>query len=408
MRSFIGTLTATLVTTLILAALPVMGQRSSAGDERQRASRLMRAETFIRAQNLAGAESEIAAILEGNSGDGEALNLLGIVRARQLRADEAEALFKQSIAAAPRSAGARINLGLLYTAKGQLEAAAVQFEEALEIAPGNSETAAHLVTVLRGLAAAAIGSDPEKALSHLIRAKALVPSDPDVLFEFGMAALRLSLYEDARDSLNAALKKRPDDPLALYALARARMALGEVAEAEKLFRKYLALRPEDASGHYGLGYTLAIQRRNAEASRAFERSLELRPEQTESQYQLGLLASADGDFEQAAVRFEKVLARYADHAGALLGMGVVQFNRKEYEMARVNLERAVALDPSVTKAHYQLGLTYARLGDKARATQELELAAKLEREEKDKKRMVLRLLGTESYPSPSGDGKPAP
>ncbi|HXG66948.1 MAG TPA: tetratricopeptide repeat protein [Blastocatellia bacterium] len=386
---------------LAFGPLPVMGQGTGAGGAEKRAARkdyitkLRRAEALIGAQDLAGAESELAAILRRNARDGEALNLLGIVRVRQQRADEAESLFKQSIAAAPRMAGARINLGLLYAVKSQLEEAAVQLEEALKIAPGNGDAAAHLVTVLRGLAAQAISSDSEKALAHLMRAKALAPADPDVLFEFAMTALRLSLHEDAAKALTAALRKRPDEPKFLYALARARLMAGEAVEAAKLFTRYVEARPQDAAGHYGLGYTLALLKRGPEAARAFKRSLELRPEQTESPYQLGLLAYADGDVDAAAAWFEKVLTRYGGHAGALLGMGLVHFSRKQYELAQKSLERAIALEPALAKAHYHLGLTHARLGNKEAASQELELAAKLEREQKDKERVILRLLESE-------------
>ena len=318
--------------------------------------------------------------------------MLGLIRVRQSRAHDAEALFQQSIAAAPQQAGARLNLGILYIDAGRLEEAAVQFEAALRIAPGNRETAAHLVTALRGLAAAAITGDPEKALSHLVRARALVPTNPDVLFEFAMAALRLTLHEDAIPALVKALEHRPNEPKFLYALARARMALGDLMEAERLFKQYTTLRPEDPTGHYGLGYVLAGQKRSAEARVGFERSLALRPEQTESNYHLGLLDLADGKLDDAATRFEIVLARFADHTGALVGLGQVYFSRKQFDQARKSLERAVALDPALVKAHYQLGLTAARQGDQETFRRELELAAKLEQEQKQNRRTVLRLL----------------
>lgn len=406
MRSSISTLTATFITTLCLAALPVVGQSSSLHQGRQRASRLNRAEALVQAQNLAGAESELATLLKEHPQNAEALNLLGVVRARQSRADEAEALFKQSIAAAPRRAGTRINLGLLYVARSQLEEAAVEFEEALKLAPHNRAAAAQLVKVLRGLAAASISSDAEKALAHLVRAKALAPSDPEVLFEFGMAALRLTLHEDAAPALQAALARRPNEPKYIYALARARMGLGDLSAAERLFSKYTALRPEDATGYFGLGYVLAGQKRNAEARSAFERSLALHPEQTESNYQLGLLELAEGNLDEAAIRFAKVLARFGNHTGALVGWGQVQFNRKQYEAARQSLEQAVALEPTLQPAHYYLSLTYARLGDKEAARRAAEVSATLEREQKNQRRTILKLYEPEKDPRPMAERKP--
>ena len=275
MRLSIGTLTATLVLTLVLANLPVAGQQPATRGARPHAAKPRRASSPVHAQNAPRAE----------------------------------------------------------------------------------------VAVLRETAAAAINSDPEKALASLLRAKMLAPADPAVLFEFAMAALRLTLHEDAAAALTRARKLRPNEPKYLYALARARMALGDLRAAESLLRQYTQLRPQDATGHFGLGYVLAGLRRNEQARVAFAQSLALHAEQTESPYQLGLLAYADGELEAAATWFERVLRRAPQHTGALLGMGQVYFNRKEYEQARESLEQAIALDSSLVKAHYQLGLTAARLGD---------------------------------------------
>ena len=74
---------------------------------------------------------------------------------------------------------------------------------------------------------------------------------------------------------------------------------------------------------------------------------------------------------------------------------MIYFQRKQYELAREQLEQAIKLDASLAKAHYHLGLTYARLGNKERAEQELALAAQLEREQKEQRRVVLRLLDQE-------------
>lgn len=405
MRSPIGALIATFVATIVLGA-PVVGQRPSGDGEQQFTPRLRRAAGLIGAQDLVSAERELTTVLRGNPRNGGALNLLGVVRVKQQRAEEAEALFKQSISASPRGVEARINLGLLFVTSGQAEEGSFQFEEALKIAPRNAEAASHLVTVLRALAAAAIGSDPEKALSHLIRARALAPRDPEVLFEFAMAALRLTLHEDAIPALAAALAKRPSEPKFIYAMGRARLATGDVIEAERLFRRYTELRPEDPAGRFGLGYALAGLRRNAEARNEFESSLAIQPEQTESNYQLGLLDQADGNVDAAATHFGKVLARYADHTGALLGLGQVQFGRKQYEEARQRLERAVALEPLLQKAHYYLGMTYARLGDKEAATREAGITEALERAQKNQRRTILKLYEPEDGARPSAGRKP--
>jgi len=371
-------------------------ERSGSATRRRTASRperrLERAATLIREGNLAQAEAEIVSLLEGNPQQPDGLNLLGVIRLRQARTGEAEEVFKRSLAAAPHRMGARINLGLLYASLDRLDEAAAQFEAVLKSIPAHRDAQARLVDVLRRQAADALAlGEREKALSHLLRAKTLAPANPQVLFEFGMVALGMSLYTDAAQALGAARDRQPNEPKVIYALARAKLELGNLADAERLFRRYVELKPDDATGYFGLGYVLVLLRRGAEAAPAFEKSLTLRPGQTESPYQLGTIAYASGDLEAAARWFEQVLARNDQHTGALLGMGQVYFSRKQYEQARASLEKAVGLEPALSKAHYQLGLTLARLGDKEAARHALDTATKLQEEEKNRKRVVLSL-----------------
>jgi len=412
MHGHFSVVVAVLASLLVSVAPTADGRQTKArinAGKQEAAAKLRRAADFVAREDLASAEAELDSILKTNPQEPRALNLLGVVRVKQNRAGEAEELFKRSLTLSPRAAETRLNLGLLYMSAERVEEAAAQFEEARRAESSNGAARSNVVTALRRVAATSLASgENEKALAHLIRAKAVAPRDPDVLFEFGMAAMSLSLYEDAERALVAALGKRPDEPKFIYALARARMETGKLPESEQLFRRYVSLRPQDATGHYGLGLVLMRLKQNTEAAKSFERSLELRPEQTESQYQLGVIAQADGNVDAAIARFEKVLVRSADHVGALLGMGLVHAQRKEYELARQTFERVVALQPDLAKAHYQLGLTYARLGDKEAALRETELATKLEREQKQARRVVLRLLDGDQAreASPSSGGKP--
>lgn len=388
-------------------ASPTSGQQTKAAASKHNVSTgLQHIATLIANEELARAEAELGTIFKSNAHEPRALNLLGVIRVRQNRASEAEDLYKRALAASPRLSEARVNLGLLYMSTERVEEAAAEFEEALRAKSNRNNVRVSLVATLRRVAATALAAgDREKALAHLLQAKRVAPADADVLFEFAMVALGKSLHDDATSALVTAVEKRPREPKFIYALARARLAKGELLEAERLFRQYVIQHPADPTGHYGLGYVLMLLKQTAEAKQFFERSLQLQPQQTESSYQLGLLAYAAGDVDRAFAWFAKVLTRYADHAGALLGMGQVHFSRKHYEAAQQSLERAIALEPSLQKAHYYLSMTYARLGNKEAAAREAGLAAALEREQKDKRRIVLRLL--ERGPTASaGEQKP--
>jgi tetratricopeptide (TPR) repeat protein len=249
------------------------------------------------------------------------------------------------------------------------------------------------VQLLREQARAALKEkDLEKSLSYLMRAKKVAPHDAELEYEFGIVALRMSLYEDARLAFEQVLTSRPTDANSIYALGRAQMGLGKIPATRELFERYVQLRPQDPTGHFGLGLVLRMLEMTEAARTQFERSIELQPDQTEAYVQLGFLDLDGGELDQSANRFQSALERAPQNAGALLGIGRIRFQRKDYAKAADFLLAALAADSSIREAHYYLGLTYARLGKTRESAEQMEIASQLEREDLDRHRIILKLL----------------
>ena len=217
----------------------------------------------------------------------------------------------------------------------------------------------------------------DEALLFLMRARKALPDDVTVLTYLGVQAQVMHQLPLAAGALHEALVLKPSDPTALYALARVELDQDHFAASEQLFREYLAQRPGDSSAHYGLGHLYQKQLRIDEARTEFNRSIALQPIQTESYYQLGEMALDSGDREEAQRMFAKTLQRMPAHGGALTGTGILAYRAKQYEAARDSLKAAVASSPDYQTAHYYLGLTLGRLGDKAGSERELREATDL-------------------------------
>jgi tetratricopeptide (TPR) repeat protein len=347
------------------------------------------------------AESELAEILESSPNDVHALNLLGILRAQQQRHQEAQELFQKAIAIQTDFAAAHASLGLLYVQMGKDDLAVAELQQTLKLDPGRKDAEAALLSIWKAQARrSAQSGDLEKALALLIEARKLNSGDPDVQFEFGMVALRMSLFLDAIDGFDQALKFRSDDSQALYGLGRAKIALAKFDDARQIFERYVQLHPEDASGHYALGFTLQALERPAEARAEYEKSIELQILQTESYYQLGLMELEAGNLHAAAAQFNRVLKRAPQHGGALTGLGRVRFEEKNYDEAVSLLSKAVASNARLREAHYYLGLTDARLGRKEDSEKELAIASRIEHEEVEKHQNVLRIIDPDQLEAP--------
>jgi tetratricopeptide (TPR) repeat protein len=137
--------------------------------------------------------------------------------------------------------------------------------------------------------------------------------------------------------------------------------------------------------------TLAALESTQEAREQFERSIVLSPEQTESYFRLGLIELNVKDLNEADTNFRQVLTRDSKHAGALSGLGRVAFEQKRYPDAIDLLQRAIAIDDSLREAHYYLGLTFVRVGRKEEADSQLQIATRLEHDEAQHRRTVLRI-----------------
>lgn len=410
-------------------------------------SRLERAAAFIREDRVIEAEQQLASVLKSVSEQADALNLLGAIRAKQGKLDEAEDLFSRSIRSNRRLYGARMNLAQLYLLKRAPQKAISELKELLRLDPGNEEairTLAHtllgqnrldeFVQVLeqeknaklplflrvelgdvylkkknpdkaqacyeqalaeqRDYADALLGlaqvaqfrGDKELASSYLARARKSVPNSPDTLYRFALVALKAGSYEESNSALLQAVKLRPAEPDYFIALGTTWLKKPDLLEAERAFRRALELRPGDPEVEMYLGYTLLEQKRYPQARELLELSLRKNQNVPETYYYLGLIAQEDNEDARAIQYFKKVVELLPNYGPAYVGLGSSYLKLKDYPRAQVELELAVKLDPDEPKAHYQLAVLFARLKSPERAQEEMRIVEKLKNSAREKKR----------------------
>jgi len=374
---------------LLLSSLMPVAQVSTPSST---TSLLQDAAQAMTAGKLARAETDLQTVLRTAPDDYLALDLLGVVRVLQHRDVEAEQLFRRAVQKKADFAAAHAHLGLLYLQKGRADDAVPQLRESLRIDSARTDASDALVHTLRDQSkTAAAAGDSGSSLALLREARNYAPDNPDVQFEFGAMALQLSLWQDAIAAFQQTLKLRQNDAVALYSLGRAFLGEWKFEDARQQFARYVEARPDDASGHCALGMTLAALESTQEAREQFERAIVLAPEQTESYFRLGLIELNVKDLDEAATNFRIVLTRASKHAGALSALGRVAFEQKRYSDAIDLLQRAIASDDSLREAHYYLGLTFVRVGRKEEADSQLQIATRLEHDEAQHRRTVLRI-----------------
>ncbi len=90
-----------------------------------------------------------------------------------------------------------------------------------------------------------------------------------------------------------------------------------------------------------------------------------------AEYQKGMEALKARRFEDAKASFMKVYPDASKDPSLNTVLGITYMELNDYRGAQKYLERAVKLDKTLILAHEQLGITYAKLGDRAKAETEL-------------------------------------
>ena len=257
-------------------------------------------------------------VLEQDPENEKARLNLAVIRRAEGRLEQAETLLRDGLAMDPSNISARFNLALLlgameregeqekelervlrldpgfakawrslgrlHEARGELDAAAEAFLEALQLEP---EDTAALVFNL------GVRSD-EEAQFELARRlyRALLEVDP----AYSKAAINLAAIEsrqgnpqDALDVLDDVLEREPENTAALFNRALALEALDKRPQAVTQLEALLALDPEHALAWRQLGLWQLGQDNDAEARQALETYLELVPDDVDIRAKLNTL-----------------------------------------------------------------------------------------------------------------------
>jgi Flp pilus assembly protein TadD len=363
--------------------------------------------TLIRDNKLPEAEKELTSILRVSPDLPVALNLMGSLRAKQGRLVEAENLFLRAVRNDNKFTGARMNLVYLYQLKREPDKAILQLKEVLAVEPDNPELLVMLgdaylakndqqnaeenylaalqgrldnAGALFGLAQISRLKGEMKEASIYLNRVATLSADsksPDFLYRFGLEAMQVEMFDEAKSALQRAVELRPNDPPLLLALGIAWLRKTDLFEAEKLFRRVIEIQPANGQAQLHLGYVLLIQKKYQEARLWLEKSGRSGVALPEVSYYLGLLAQDQGDDVRAIALLAKAVQQTPSYALARIALGSSYMRLKNYERARQELETAVQLAPDEPSGHYNLALLYARTKEPAKAEEQMRIVEDL-------------------------------
>jgi tetratricopeptide (TPR) repeat protein len=222
--------------------------------------------------------------------------------------------------------------------------------------------------------------EARQALATLGRARALAPNSEEVLSAYARVALQARLPVTAILTLEPLARMLPATMEYHYLLGVALMQAGDMGSAVLALQEALALEPNRSVTLVALGLAFLSQKLYAEAHAPLVRSLEIEPDNLEGLAALAEAEEGTGELAAAETHAQRVLGREPGNAIANLVMGLVRMKQERYAEARRFFETATVTDPLSGKAHYQLSLACARLGDAAGQAKHLALYQEVQRE----------------------------
>ena len=227
--------------------------------------------------------------------------------------------------------------------------------------------------------------DFTKSVSELEAALDLAPGDYDIAYTLGLAHLKRHELAPARQIYERMLARLGDRPQLHIIFGRAYRETSFLPEAIEEFKKAVALDPHFPRAHYYLGLTYLLKdgaARLDDAAAEFKVELGAHPEEFFANYYLVYVIQRKWD--EAVGFLEKATRIEPDNPDPYFHLGQAYQGVERHRQAIEVLRKSIALNPElshndyqVTTAHYRLGQSLLKVGQKDEGEKELQTAAEL-------------------------------
>jgi arylsulfatase A-like enzyme/Flp pilus assembly protein TadD len=200
---------------------------------------------------------------------------------REGRIDEAIALGREVIARRPDMDLALMQVAYLERARGDLKAAIASAQRAVQLRPGDAESASLLAVYLTEAGRA------REAVEFLSPWLKRADDDLDVLNALGVALATAGRSGEALEVLGRARRAHPANTQTLVNIGTVFLAGGDLVRARQAFEAALDLDPGVARAHNSLGVIAAREGHMPEAIERWKRAVALNPDDYQTLFNLG-------------------------------------------------------------------------------------------------------------------------
>jgi tetratricopeptide (TPR) repeat protein len=298
--------------------------------------------------------------LEIDSDNVDAMALLGRLKWKEKKADEAGSWFEKVLTIDPNHVESRMTLAEIAVLEGRYDAAEEHLKKVTtEIDPTDSAAKLALAKIYR------FSNREDEAIKTLGQ---ILENDPTYFRARGALAeayYSVGRLDDARNEAEAFLEASPGNTQAHFLLGTISLRQGDYESAVFHLTKAANSPAALADAHYLLGLALKGKNQRAQATAAFQKALAMEPDNSQYRLMLAQTFLVEGSFEKAQREISAVLSKEPENEYARQLW--VQANALQQSLEHIDSLLASEGIPEEIADSIKMGLKALRAGDLRRA-----------------------------------------
>ncbi len=264
--------------------------------------------------------------------------------------------FKNAVQAMPGNSEAHFELANAHMATGDLVSAGSEYKRALEADPKNTAAAQKLAQVMAVVGDRPLVEEAERRLNALLDAS---PADVTALNTLAFAELKLGKRGDALRHLEEVVAKAPRQISAAALLAHTKLMEKDIKGAEDVLLEAAKQNPDTAEVLVLLGRFYSAIDRLQDAELQFRQALKIQSNNGPALFYLGMMENAQGRKQPAEERFRTLSTHPEKIYWPVFGMFLFQEGRKAEALKE--FERLYAQSPDDRLTRTRLIAVYQAL-----------------------------------------------
>ena len=290
--------------------------------------------------SLNEAEILVKKILQIDSKNFEAFQILGIIKASQNKPEDAITAFKSALKINPLDGGLQFNLAKAYMDSNQHVNAITIHKNCLKIMPENPDAWINYGTSNRCL------GQHEQALQAYEKATELSPNDPEAWSNYAVSLNDLKRHTEALEAYNKSISINCNIPATWYNKGITLEDLGMYLEAVHAYDRAIILQADYPAAHSNRGGALIHLKRYEEAIKSYARALSYKQDDVEILTNYGSALNEVGQYLAALEVYQNALNISPAEQKTLFCQGITLHELGQYDKAISSFEAAKELNPS--------------------------------------------------------------